>query len=271
MRQIDYNDPLNIETWIDDYAKLKLSAKQFANLLNDCVGGPELASKYSKRIKDAEKYRAETALVNCRKYLTSVWIRGDKSGSGKSTLAKYLAYKYGFKNDTYFAAAGEHRFDNYNLEACSIIDDYRGTKTSGLLFEDFLKLTDPYNRDSEVAARYFNKNLKNCELMIFTSMQGLTKKTEDDLSCLYPGVSEDRSQLYRRFDYQYFDTGNGISNIYLVKINENGQEIDRQLFITREELNKFQKELNSEFSNTKIVFATKEPTKADLLVGKAIF
>ena len=100
--------------------------------------------------------------------------------------------------DYKLAASGEHMFDGYDKEPCLILDDFRA---SDMKFSDFLKLLDPHH-DSDVAARYHNRNMSNLKLLAITNTQApntIYKFFQDANS------AEPANQFYRRLSYTYYE------------------------------------------------------------------
>ena len=115
-----------------------------------------------------------------------VYICGS-AGVGKTTFAKQYAQDNGYSY--YVSSGGNKPLDDYRGEDCIILDDLRGDDKT-LSFVDLLKLTDN-NTDSFVGCRYYNKSILECKLVIATSTSNITQ--------LFQYVSEDKTQLYRRF------------------------------------------------------------------------
>ena len=137
-----------------------------------------LKDKYSEYL---ESIQNKSAHKQC------IYITG-KAGSGKTTYAKILAERT-YKNDEIFiTSAGDNPFDDYYGEKCIIIDDFRD---SVFKYNDLLRLLDN-NTSSSIGARYYNKNIARCELILLTS----TKHPIE----LYKNIEEERYQLYRRID-----------------------------------------------------------------------
>lgn len=143
--------------------------------------------KMVRDLKDNYDYYLES-IQNACKSKQCIYISG-VSGSGKTTYAKILASKYYDENEIFISSGGSHPFDEYYGEKCIIIDDFRD---SVLAYNDLLRLLDN-NTSSNVGARYHNKSLARCELIILTSVKS-------PLS-LYQGIDEERYQLYRRMSY----------------------------------------------------------------------
>lgn len=134
------------------------------------------------------------------------------SGVGKTSYAKAIAS--GREYDYYIASGGDNPFDDYQGEECIILDDFRG---SSMKFQDLLKLLDNHTASS-VAARYKNKNLAFCKMIIITS----TVPIDSFYGSLFKEHDEDKIQFFRRIstyavmdmDFVYIYTYNPISRKY---------------------------------------------------------
>lgn len=146
-------DPKEI---IDQYANGKIGEYDLNRLL-----GYENLAKYSKQIT-AARITHKMALSG-KKSMKVLYVCGP-SGSGKTTVAKWFAEKY---NLSYFITAeGEHLFDDYNEQACIIMDDFRAGDRK---FKDILKIMDN-NTGSNIDARYHNASIAFCKLLIITTI-----------------------------------------------------------------------------------------------------
>lgn len=127
--------------------------------------------------------------------MTVVYICG-VSGVGKTTYAKELASRKYKPNEIYIAGTGNDPLQRYNSQPCIILDE---TRDSDWRMTDMLKLLDN-NTASDIKARYSNKIMTNCELIIMTS----TKSIYD----LYQGLQENNDesiyQLKRRIEYTMY-------------------------------------------------------------------
>lgn len=117
------------------------------------------------------------------KYVHVIFICG-KTGSGKSTLAKMIAEKKG-DGSSFDAGSSNDPLNKYRGENTLIFNDLRDTS---FLYQDFLKIIDPYNR-SAIKSRYQNKLFLG-ECIIITSSV--------DIEEWYPDIEEDFSQCRRR-------------------------------------------------------------------------
>lgn len=125
-----------------------------------------------------------------------MFLSGD-SGTGKTTLAKLMGVQYlrdtcsrkdlNFEKGLYVSAGGDHPLDGYSGQPVCILDDLRD---SVYRLSELLKMTDNHT-NSEVAARYHNKDFSHCELLIITSIQPLDNWY---LEC----KAEPKEQFFRR-------------------------------------------------------------------------
>lgn len=148
-----FNNPIEI---IDKYANGQIGEYD----LNRFLGYQNLA-KYSKQIT-AARVTHKMALSG-KKSMKVLFICGP-SGSGKTTAAKWFAERYDL---SYFITAeGQHLFDDYNEQACIIMDDFRAADRK---FKDMLKIMDN-NTGSNIDARYHNTSIAFCKLLIITTI-----------------------------------------------------------------------------------------------------
>lgn len=143
--------------------------------------------KYSRQIKEAYNIRDEKLALETERTMNVMYFYG-AAGTGKTTWAKEYARK---KNYTVFVSGSSNDpLQGYIGQECVIIDDIRG---SDWKINDLLKLLDNHTI-SMVKARYSNKYMNDCKLMILTSVESI----ED----LYKGLKESQSepieQLKRR-------------------------------------------------------------------------
>lgn len=167
-----------------------------------------------------------------------------KAGSGKTTYAKILAEKHYKSDEIFITSAGDNPFDDYYGEKCVIIDDFRD---SVFKYNDLLRLLDN-NTSSSIGARYYNKNLARCELILLTSTKHPTQ--------LYKNIEEERYQLYRRLEllkvidknlfWYVYDQNKGM---YVERFNplDISEELDNY-FKNHQGVNKV--DLNSLFAST---------------------
>jgi len=146
-------------------------------------------SKYKGRLVNAVEHKllSNDLTTKNNKSMECVFISGP-SGCWKSTLSKLIAERSGY--NYYISSQWKNPFDNYLWEECIILDDFRDTVYS---FSDFLKIADN-NTSSLVGARYHNKSISTCKLLIVNTI--------DKIKDFYSRETEDewiKKQLYRRF------------------------------------------------------------------------
>lgn len=151
-------------------------------------------TKYKRYIDNAFNYRykkIEFEKEGQRK-MQVIFISG-LSGSGKTTSAKNYCLENGFS--FYISSGGKNLLDDYKGQDCIILDDLRD---SDYKFNELLKLLDN-NTSSNASARYFNKSLNECKLLIITS----TKPIEEwYTSLLYKGLSDSSLSSSQGQDYE---------------------------------------------------------------------
>lgn len=153
-------------------------------------------SQNTKEMKELkERYALYLDSIKDRKSTKQVFYIQGTAGSGKTTYAKILGEKYYGIDDVYISSNGEKMFDEYNGERVIILDDFRD---SDMRYSQLLKLLDN-NTTSSAGARYHNKNLARCEIIIITSTIAPTD--------IYKGIEEERYQLYRRIKFLRIDEG----------------------------------------------------------------
>ena len=213
------------------YANCEISKRQLIASYGP-KNGYQIMNDQSE-IDKAEKVRA--AIYERKKNTEVIYISGG-AGSGKSTLAEYMADVQGY--DYKLAASGEHMFDGYDKEPCLILDDFRA---SDMKFSEFLKLLDPHH-NSDVAARYHNRNMSNLKLLVITNTQApsLVYNFFQDAN-----KAEPVNQFYRRLSYTYYeieiiDKAHPYQNrIYEYRISEEGNIIEKYFLGTMEKVFKF--------------------------------
>lgn len=141
---------------------------------------------FASAIKSAFAY-CEKVNVSTVRDMQVIFITGD-SGTGKTSLAKYFAEKR--KLDYFVSSSSNDLFYGYGGQPCIILDDVRG---SLMMFSDWLKLLDN-NVNSSVKARYNNKNLSQCKLLILTTSQSIEEFYWD----IFDNNAENIVQLKRR-------------------------------------------------------------------------
>ncbi|WP_413479702.1 Rep family protein [Vibrio hibernica] len=144
--------------------------------------------KYSADITKALNYRQTFLQLNEKgRNMDVIYISGG-SGSGKTTLAREYAEKKG--HSIYVSDGGKNPMDNYMGQDCIILDDFR-PDVMGL--SDLLKLLDNHT-SSMVNARYYNKYMGECKLLIITTIEDLP----DFFSKIPNANGEPIKQLERR-------------------------------------------------------------------------
>lgn len=147
---------------------------------------------YATAIKSAFAYREKTNISTVRD-MQVIYIHGS-SGTGKTSLAKYFADKR--KLDYFVSSSSNDMFYGYGGQPCVILDDVRG---SLMQFSDWLKLLDN-NVNSTIKARYNNKNLSECKLMILTTTQSIEEFYRD----IFDNHAESIVQIKRRCTVHVF-------------------------------------------------------------------
>lgn len=188
---------MSIEELIDEFAAGNISEYTLTSNLDYRI------LKSFRSTIDAARLKNQINSIKRPKNMKVIYICG-KSGSGKTTVAKWLAEQYGYSYC--ISAAGRHMMDSYRGQDCLILDDFR---SSDMKFNDLLKLLDN-NTSSEMDARYNNKNMAFCKLLIITSIH---KPNE-----LYSKVmleNEPLEQFIRRLrNREYIEIRRGSINIY---------------------------------------------------------
>lgn len=132
--------------------------------------------EFSADINKALNYRQTFLQLNNKgRDMNVIYISGG-SGSGKTTLAREYAEKKG--HSIYVSDGGKNPMDNYMGQDCIILDDFRPDVMG---FSDLLKLLDNHT-SSMVNARYYNKFMGECKLLIITTIDDLPdffKKMQD--------------------------------------------------------------------------------------------
>lgn len=138
---------------MDIYDREKITEIEFVDFKSD--------------IDKAFTYRQKfLELNNTGRNMKVIYVSGE-SGSGKTTLAKEYAEKLGYS--VYVSDGGKNPMDNYMGQDCVILDDFRPQKME---FSDLLKLLDNHTA-SMANARYSNKYMGECKLIIITNVCGL--------------------------------------------------------------------------------------------------
>lgn len=155
--------------------------------MGDKITGVEY-SEYSNAINSALLYRQkQLELMNTGRNMKVIYIQGE-SGSGKTTMAKMEAERLGY--DYYVSSGGNNPMDNYMGQMCVILDDFRPKKMD---VSDLLKLLDNHT-SSMVNARYNNKYMGECKLIILTNVHDL----ETFFNTFENTLNEPIKQLKRR-------------------------------------------------------------------------
>lgn len=177
-------DKKRIEQALFDYGDLKISKN---TLLSDFLNSAEVYSRYEKLFKKMTDYRI---LKVGKREMKVIYICGP-SGSGKTTLAKFLAEENFY--DYFVSGSGADFLDGYDKEECIILDDFRSDM---LTPSELFKLCDNHT-NSSVKARYKNKDISNCKLLIITSI------TAPQLLYQWEQMQEPFKQFARRLNYTY--------------------------------------------------------------------
>ncbi|MDO4326151.1 MAG: Rep family protein [bacterium] len=142
---------------------------------------------YKRSIQNAWEYR-ENAIRSTKRQMEVIYICGT-GRCGKSTLAAQIIERKGYSYEN--SGSSKDRMAPYNGQDAYILDDIRGNSFE---FDDLMGILDNYvNRD--VPARYRDKSLSECKLMIITTTQTI-KEFFKELSMGRP--SEPAQQLYGR-------------------------------------------------------------------------
>lgn len=142
-------------------------------------------ARNSRYYNNAFRYRMEK-MANTERKLECLFITW-ASGTWKTTFAKQLATSKGY--EVYVSSGGRNPLDNYAGQECIILDDLRDNVYP---FQDLLKLTDN-NTDSLAWCRFYNKSIKECKLLIITSIQEIY-----DFYNTQTDEKEPQYQLFRR-------------------------------------------------------------------------
>lgn len=217
---IHFNDKTKYQYSIDevvanfDYNKLidnvKFNIKEIINKIAtgdirqynltkfvDC----ENYTKYKKIIDNAFNWRYQKLEFESKgsRDMKVIFISGE-SGAGKTTSAKNYCNDKGFS--FYISSGGKNLLDDYKGQDCIILDDLRDTDYK---FNDLLKMLDN-NTCSNASARYFNKSLNECKLLIITSCKPieewyqnlLNRNLLNEFECKNLSEIEQRKQFFRR-------------------------------------------------------------------------
>ena len=201
---------MNIEKLIDDYANLRITKRQFYNVLQQDRSGFELYKDKYSAITKAEKFRSNMLK---ERNLEVLYVCGP-SGSGKTTFGKYMASKLNY--DPFVSGSGEDILDGYDKEECIILDDFR---SGTMKFSELLKFLDN-NTGSSVKSRYYNKDINNCKLIVLTSVQ-----KPEELYRLFKDEdgnpnNEPIEQFYRRIKHHFIFISPKTDGIWEISLNE---------------------------------------------------
>ncbi|MDO4293545.1 MAG: Rep family protein [Eubacteriales bacterium] len=142
---------------------------------------------YKRSIQNAWEYR-DNQIRTSKRQMEVIYICGT-GRCGKSTLAHKIAESKGFSYEN--SGSSRDPMQPYNGQDAYILDDIRG---NSFIFDDLMGVLDNFvNR--EVPARYRDKSLSECKMMIVTTTQSI----ED----FFKELAEDRpeeppQQLYGR-------------------------------------------------------------------------
>lgn len=151
------------------------------------ITGAEVV-EYRNDINKSLEYRQRYLQLNeMERDMNVVYMFGG-SGNGKTTLAKEYARKQGFR--AYISSGGNNPLDDYMGQECIILDDLR---PDTFPFGELLKLLDNHT-GSMARARYYNKHLGECKLIIVSTIEDI-----DRFAMAMPdSKGEELKQLYRR-------------------------------------------------------------------------
>ena len=192
------------EQAITDYAEFKITRQEATDILKAVTNTYEVVKKWDKQLDSAQKLRARD--FTCDRNMMVIYTTGP-AGSGKSNFGKWYAIKKGYTHT--ISAGGDHPFDAYDCEDALLLQDFRANI---MRLNDFLKLTDNY-QNSQVGARYNNKNFSHCKLIMIDSVlmpDALYKAFQDDVN------SEPIAQWYRRIDWKFIKIEDEKYNLYYI-------------------------------------------------------
>lgn len=192
------------EQAITDYAEFVITRQEATDILKAVTNTYEVVKKWDKQLDSAQKLRARD--FTCDRNMMVIYTTGG-AGSGKSKFGKWYAIKKGYTHT--ISAGGDHPFDAYDCEDALLLQDFRA---SVMRLNDFLKLTDNY-QNSQVGARYNNKNFSHCKLIMIDSVlmpDALYKAFQNDVD------SEPITQWYRRIDWKFIKIEDEKYNLYYI-------------------------------------------------------
>lgn len=181
----------------NDYAVIDAEEEKANKEIFDFDNVPliEYKKKYNQNAKELrnlktlyDNYLEIKAKEKLSRSMQVIYINGT-SGSGKTTFAKALALKM-FNNayEISISSSSNDALQDYEGEKCLILDDLRG---DAFKMADLLKILDN-NTNSSAKARYKNKMMQRCELIIITSVRDIENLYNKD------NEGEEMKQLYRR-------------------------------------------------------------------------
>ncbi|HJC48551.1 MAG TPA: hypothetical protein IAA04_10910 [Candidatus Lachnoclostridium pullistercoris] len=142
---------------------------------------------YKRSIQNSWEYR-DNAIRSTKRQMEVIYICGT-GRCGKSTLAAQIIERKGYSYEN--SGSSKDRMAPYNGQDAYILDDIRGNSFG---FDDLMGILDNFvNRD--VPARYRDKSLSECKLMIITTTQPI-KEFFKELAIDRP--TEPIQQLYGR-------------------------------------------------------------------------
>lgn len=142
---------------------------------------------YKRSIQNSWEYR-DNAIRSTKRQMEVIYICGT-GRCGKSTLAAQIIERKGYSYEN--SGSSKDRMAPYNGQDAYILDDIRGNSFG---FDDLMGILDNFvNRD--VPARYRDKSLSECKLMIITTTQPI-KDFFKELAIDRP--TEPIQQLYGR-------------------------------------------------------------------------
>ena len=142
---------------------------------------------YKRSIQNAWEYR-DNSIRSTKRQMEVIYICGT-GRCGKSTLAAQIIERKGYSYEN--SGSSKDRMAPYNGQDAYILDDIRGDSFG---FDDLMGILDNFvNRD--VPARYRDKSLSECKLIIITTTQPI-KDFFKELAIDRP--TEPIQQLYGR-------------------------------------------------------------------------
>ena len=122
---------------------------------------------FKKSIQNAWEYR-DNKIRSTKRQMEVIYICGT-GRCGKSTLASQIAERKGYSYQN--SGSSKDRMQPYSGQDAYILDDIRGNSFE---FDDLMGILDNYvNR--EVPARYKDKSLSECKLIIITTTQPIAE------------------------------------------------------------------------------------------------